>query len=222
MDRCWSVARGYRLRVARQYEVDQCSEKRSEMEQALVEMIRSDLSTFCTMRNQKNLPVDQKSFQSLKKAKIPSNGKLLCFMRSTTALWSMIYRKLLGVKERLMAGPTIASFFGGIALSVSRHLQAGSHQRSAPSREGALGMTHHVHLLDLTSFRDSNPAVNNVNDLLDPWAIAAKVIQDVPIIRDSSCPLLMFGGRAVAAMRMPPAVPARVIRLACALIAEVA
>jgi hypothetical protein len=154
----------------------------------------------------------------LKKAKMPSNGKLLRFMRSTTALWSMIYR----AKKRLMAGPTIASFFGGIALGVSRHLQAGSYQPSAPSHEGALGMTHHVHLLDLTFFGDSNPAIDNVNDLLDPWAIAAKVIQDVPIIRYSSCPLLIFGGRAVAVMRMPPTVPARMIRLACAFIAEVA
>lgn len=196
-------------------------ENRSGMKQALMQMIRSDLSIFCSTRNQKNLPVDQKSFQSLKKAKIPWNGKL-CFMRSTTALWSMIYCKLLHAKVRLMARPTVTSFLGGIALSVSGHLQVGSCQPSAPSREGALGMTHHVHLLHLTSFRNSNAAVDNANDFLDPWAIAAQVVQNVPVICDSSCPLLMFGGCAVAAMRMPPTVPARMIRFACALIAEVA
>jgi hypothetical protein len=83
-------------------------------------------------------------------------------------------------------------------------------------------MAYHVYLLDLTSSWNSNAAVNNVENLLDPWTIAAKVVQNVPIIRYSSCPLLMFGGRAVAALRMPPAAPTRMIRFACAFVAEVA
>jgi hypothetical protein len=37
-------------------------------------------------------------------------------------------------------------------------------------------MTHHMHLLDLTSFRDSNATVDNVDNLLNPWAIASKVV----------------------------------------------
>jgi hypothetical protein len=32
-------------------------------------------------------------------------------------------------------------------------------------------MAHHMHLLDLTAFRNSNATVDDVDDLLDPWAI---------------------------------------------------
>jgi hypothetical protein len=83
-------------------------------------------------------------------------------------------------------------------------------------------MTYHVYLLDLACLWDSNAAIYNVNDLLDPRAVATQVVQDVPIVGYSSCSLLMFGGRAMAALRMPPTAPARVVGFAGALVLEVA
>jgi hypothetical protein len=59
--------------------------------------------------------------------------------------------------------------------------------------EHAMDMTHHVHLLDLTSFRDSNAAVDNVDHLFDPWPIATEMIQDIPIACYRACSLLVFG-----------------------------
>jgi hypothetical protein len=47
----------------------------------------------------RRLPEDQKSFQLLKNARFPLNDLLLCFMRSTTALWSSTYRKPLRKKQ---------------------------------------------------------------------------------------------------------------------------
>jgi hypothetical protein len=77
-----------------------------------------------------------------------------------------------------------------------------------------MGMTHHMHLLDLASFGNSNAAVNSVDDLLHPWTVTTKVIQDVPSGRYRSCSFLMLGGCAIASMRVPPAAPARVMRFA--------
>lgn len=79
-------------------------------------------------------------------------------------------------------------------------------------------VTHHMHLLDVTPIRHSDAAIDNVNDLLNPWAIPSQVVQDVPILRYSSCPLFVFGSCAVATLWMPPAAPARVVRFASAFV----
>jgi hypothetical protein len=88
--------------------------------------------------------------------------------------------------------------------------------------EHAMAVAYHVHLLDLAPFWDGNATINNVKDLLNPWSIATKMVQDVPIVRYSSCSLLMLGGRTIASMWMPPAAPARMMRfVASTLVLEV-
>jgi hypothetical protein len=91
---------------------------------------------------------------------------------------------------------------------MSRHLYDSLHQQRILFWSIATGMTYHVHLLDLASFRDSNATTDNVDNLLDPWAIATKMVQDVPIACYRPCSLLVFGGCAFASVWVPPAGPA--------------
>lgn len=70
-----------------------------------------------------------------------------------------------------------------------------------------------MHLLNLTALRHGDTAVNNINDLLNPWPVATKMVQDVPVSIRRPRALTISSTVFVISLRMPPTLPAGVVRL---------
>lgn len=75
-----------------------------------------------------------------------------------------------------------------------------------------------MHLLDLASRRNGHTPIDNIIHLFNPRPITPNMVKNVPILGCSACTL----AQPLAPLWMPPATPARVVRLTRALVFKVA
>jgi hypothetical protein len=83
--------------------------------------------------------------------------------------------------------------------------------------------THHMHLFNVTAFRHSNAALDDIDNLLNPGPVASKMVQDVPVVVCRPCILatsspIFF----IAPFRVPPALPTRMMGFSGALVTKIA
>jgi hypothetical protein len=80
-----------------------------------------------------------------------------------------------------------------------------------------------MHLFNVTALRHSNAALDDIDNLLNPGPVASKMVQDVPIAIRRPCILATSSPVFfIAPSRVPPALPARMMRFSGALVTKIA
>jgi hypothetical protein len=78
-----------------------------------------------------------------------------------------------------------------------------------------------MHLLNLTTLGHSNTAIDDIDNLLNPGSVASKVVQDIPVSVRRACILAACSSTLIIPLRMPPALPAGMMRLAGAVVSQI-